>query len=930
VAGAIVGREREFAEIAEFLEEIRAGSATLLIEGEAGIGKSTLWQVAVAGAHERSWRVLDARPVESEAKLSFVALGDLLEQELGNTLPHLPAPQRRALEVALLREEAGGPPPERRAIAVAVLGALRTLAEAGPVLLAVDDVQWLDTASAAVLEFAVRRLRYEQVGVVLAWRVGGAAPLPLGVDRGLSGGLRRMRAGPLSLGAIHEVVLAGLGVAFARPVLRRIYETCGGNPFFALELARALQRQPGPIQPGDRLAVPDELHTLVTARLAGLPERTRESLLIAAAISQPTLPLLAAALGGDPEAHLAPALEAKVVERQGETITFAHPLLASAAYSKASPARRRDLHHRLAALVPDVEERARHLALSTVGPNEKVALSLEEAARSAFVRGAPHAAVELSERARNLTPRARLKDLRRRSASEAEYRIQAGDPAGARDILEDILATCPSGPDRMDALSRLADTHQFGLDWRSSANLYRQALAETGENDTARTRSELGLASALSLLQAPVPEIVFHARAAIRLAERLGDRALLGQALAMEAWSALLDGRGFQTSLIKRACALERWMEGVPFSLRPSHYLALMLARVDDLSGALDEYEKILRQAREHGDEVSLAWLLGRTAQVECLAGAWEQALYHIGTGEEVLLQAGQPTNLAFLLAVRALVEAHLGRAGSARQAGERALELAAHVDAVLVRSIAASALGFLELSLGRPAVAHDYLGPLVAETRAASIQEPGEMHFFPDEIEALTTLGRLQEAETVLEWFEERSVALDRPSALAAAARCRGRIAAERADLDGAFTSFHDALFQHGRVSMPFERARTFLALGSTQRRAREKRAARESLQQAVALFEELGAESWARTTRAELARISGRPPGSGQLTPAERRVAELVAEGRTNKEVAVELVVTVRTVESTLTKIYAKLDVRSRTELSRRLSTGHASRRS
>ena len=249
-------------------------------------------------------------------------------------------------------------------------------------------------------------------------------------------------------------------------------------------------------------------------------------------------------------------------------------------------------------------------------------------------------------------------------------------------------------------------------------------------------------------------------------------------------------------------------------------------------------------------------------------------------------------------------------------------------MDAVLVRSIAAWALGFLELSLGRPAEAHDHLGPLVAQTRAASIREPGELRFFPDEFEALIALGRLEEAEELLEWFEERAVALDRPSARAAAARCRGLIASRGAEFDRAVASFQDALLQHERVPMPFERARTLLALGSAQRRAKQKRAARESLQDALTVFEQLGAAIWAERARKELGRIGGRAAGSGQLTAAERRVAELVAEGRTNKEVAAELVVTVRTVESTLTKAYAKLGVRSRTELAHSLRARQSSK--
>ena len=213
---------------------------------------------------------------------------------------------------------------------------------------------------------------------------------------------------------------------------------------------------------------------------------------------------------------------------------------------------------------------------------------------------------------------------------------------------------------------------------------------------------------------------------------------------------------------------------------------------------------------------------------------------------------------------------------------------LADRANASLVEGVAAWALGLLAVSLEQPLEAHAYLEPLVAETRTAAIREPGEMRFVPDDIEALVALGRLEEAKSVLAWYEDCGAALDRPSARATAARCHGLIASKQADLDRAIVSFQEALLQHERVAMPLERARTFLALGSAQRRAGKRRAARESLGQALAIFEQLGAAIWIQRTRTELARIGGRAAGRGQLTPVERRVAELVADGRTNKEVA------------------------------------------
>jgi DNA-binding CsgD family transcriptional regulator len=204
-----------------------------------------------------------------------------------------------------------------------------------------------------------------------------------------------------------------------------------------------------------------------------------------------------------------------------------------------------------------------------------------------------------------------------------------------------------------------------------------------------------------------------------------------------------------------------------------------------------------------------------------------------------------------------------------------------------------------------------------------AGIVEPGAMRVVPDEIEALLQLGRVEEAEELLTAHEMRAALTDRSSARAACARCRGLLLAAQAHHEAALDSFDIALRQHERAPMPFEKARTSFALGVTQRRAKQKRAARESLSEALDSFQRLGASLWEKATRAELARIGGRAP-SGGLTPTEARVADLVGQGMSNKEVAAALFVTVKTVESTLSRVYAKLGVRSRTALARRIAEG------
>jgi DNA-binding CsgD family transcriptional regulator len=240
----------------------------------------------------------------------------------------------------------------------------------------------------------------------------------------------------------------------------------------------------------------------------------------------------------------------------------------------------------------------------------------------------------------------------------------------------------------------------------------------------------------------------------------------------------------------------------------------------------------------------------------------------------------------------------------------------------MFARLLADSALGLLELSLGDPAAALERLEPLVRDLEEAGLREPAAMRFVPDAIEAMLAVGRLSDAERLLRRFESRSARLDRTSARAVAARCRALVLAARTDFEGALAHLEGALEQHQRAPIPFDSARTLVALGATRRRARQKASARAALGAAAEEFDRLGAELWAREARAELARIGGRPPSGGRLTPTQRRLAELVSEGLSNKEVAAALFVTPKTVETQLSRIYAKLGIHSRTELARSLA--------
>jgi DNA-binding CsgD family transcriptional regulator len=281
--------------------------------------------------------------------------------------------------------------------------------------------------------------------------------------------------------------------------------------------------------------------------------------------------------------------------------------------------------------------------------------------------------------------------------------------------------------------------------------------------------------------------------------------------------------------------------------------------------------------------------------------------------------QSSQPLFAAHSLALESLVEAHAGCADEAEDAARRASELASrsrwgHV-------VAASALGHLELARNEPELAVARLAPATDFVRSEGIEEPGATRFVADHVEALISLGRGEEASELLDWYEANALRLGRVSGLAACTRCRGLLAAATGSVEDALAAYRRSLGWYSEVEIPLDRGRTLLALGALLRRARRRREARETLEEALGVFEQAGAALWAQRARAELGRISGRAPSEGALTPAEARVAALVATGKTNREVATALFLSERTVEGHLSRVFGKLGVRHRTALPRAL---------
>jgi DNA-binding CsgD family transcriptional regulator len=610
---------------------------------------------------------------------------------------------------------------------------------------------------------------------------------------------------------------------------------------------------------------------------------------------------------------LSEALAAGVLERDDSRLAFTHPLLAAAARRSLTAEETRAVHAELADVVADETERARHRALAADTPDEEVAASAEHAAAAASARGEHSTAVALLQLAIATTPLDALESGRRRSFQLAQELVTLGEPADARGILERLMSELPAGGDRSDAAIALAMLR--GDDIAAGVELARQALAEA-DSDSRRAAARLGL-SQLAFQLCDVAAAREHVRMAVELGSEPG---FVAQALAHEIVLDLGAGAPIAEETIERMLRLDERLISelaypVPLALGLRHMYA----------DRHDEARRLLLSALELFEERGVTTEAPRLhlAELEIRAGRYAEAEQHVVEAHAEAEQIGLDMELAVAFYATALVDAHRGRHRQARAAAERAVALAGRAGDWLWESQGLAVLGFVELSLGRPAEATAILEPLAERLVAAGFGDPSVwVGALPNAVEALIAIGELERARPLLATLEAQGASLPGPWTRARAARAAGLLAAAKGRPEDAFAAFDRAL---GEAEIPFERGRTLLALGVVRRRAREKRRARETLEEAERIFEELGAELWAAQTKAELARIGGRTSRGDGLTPSERRIAELVAEGKTNKEVAAILVVTVRTVESALTQIYRKLNIRSRTELARRLSTTH-----
>ena len=916
---SIVGREGELRAVQRFVEDVHLGPASLVLDGVAGIGKTAIWDRAVLDARALGVDVRTCRCSESDAAWAFAGLGDLFDGLDSELLAGLPLVQHRALSAALLLSDPMDGSLGSRVVGVAVLGVLRALARSGPLVLAVDDVQWLDTSSRKVLAFALRRLSDEPVRLIASCRTGSPAEAVEAAGLGLPG--ERIVVGPVSIGILQRIVQMRLTQTLTRPTLTRLHQATGGNPMICLEMARALQRGGHEPAAGEPALVPADLRVLVTERLQGLTEPTRQLLLVTAALAQPTVATVTTVVGNpqDSARCLKEAVAAGVLELDGERLRFTHPLIASIPYADLAPDARRALHKRLAATVTDPEEHARHAALGSTERSFAVSAALDIGARHARARGSIDAATELAELALARTPVSDSDELLRRSVDAAEYLLLLGDAPRARTVLSQGLDAVPAGPRRVRGLLLQATIASWEQGDATVARWCEQAMTEAGDEPLLLARCHATLADTSP---SGAAMDLFHAQSAVDLLEAMDapPSDLLANSLTNVALHGCRLGRGLAVTTLERAAALQAQGGPVPVSERAGMVLGMYLKVIDRFEESRTWLQTMWTCAVDEGDDSALPITLGHLATLECWSGNYDLAVKYSAEGREHAARMGFRAPMPASAHVLAL--AHQGRVGEARALAQRDIAADEALGYASAVALHLRSLGFTELSAGNPAAAAEhFLRAMVISSEQVGIAEPAILRLHPDAVAALVALGRIDDALALTQELDASTQANHLPWSTVMAGRCRGLLKAATGDAPSALEALEHALVDHQLLPMPFEEARTRLLFGMLLRRAGHRSDARRELGAALAVFTRLGTPLQAEQTRVELGSIGGRANLLGTLTPVEERIATLVAAGQTNREVAGTLFMSVRTVESHLGRIYRKLGLRSRTELARRL---------
>lgn len=903
----MIDREGEVAGLDRLVPELLAGrGGALLIEGAAGVGKTTLLEQLRPRASRLGVRVLLARGVQSEAQLAFAVLRDLLTPLL-DVVSQLPTRQAQALESALA---ISSPRPGDRMVVCAATDALIGRASLDqPLLFMVDDLQWLDPSSLECVLFAARRAT-GQVAFLVAGREEEPAVRGAGLPVTRVTGLTHAQA---------KLLLSAVAPELSTAVASTVLDAADGNPLALSELVRRLswaQRRgaasvPVPLSPGPRLA--DVYHE----RLVALSAHGRAALVLAAAYAGDQMRVIdAACTVARLDVHaLSEAEDVGLIRLDGGRLRFHHPVVRGAAYHDHPAAMRRRAHGALAAVLHG-DERAAHLAISTVVPDEAAAAEIESAGRSAWSRRSPALAATLLERAARLTSDPGVWVGRLAAAGEAA--AAAGLPERAITLLSE--AGAEASAEGGDAAQLSTIRHTLAL------NLYLSGAPapalELLEDESARVaRGDPNLAARILAEAAVIAGSTAQCERALVLAERGAqlldadaDGADRAQVLAAYGSSLSMRGRAEQARLVL-AEVDELSSTDDPLGengqiVAQSLYLRLWSG---ELERALDEALTKIELARTHGAVSALPVHLLTVADCCYRLGEWDRAAESAAEAIRTAHEVGQPGLAAYAQVVTARLDAARGHEESGRAALTSMLHVAEVIGARSGIAITRAALGFLELGVGQVTAATQQLEQVALIVAESGMEEPTQIPWEADLVECYLRAGQRSDALATLAVMGRRAEMSGVAPARALHARCWAMTHDDE-------TSFEEALRYDDLRPMPFERARTLLAFGRQLRQHGRAVEARVHLHAAVAHFGHLQATPWNEQALAELRLAGGRRSAneaSARLTEAERRVAECVARGLSNREVATELFISVKTVEFHLSRVYRKLDVASRSRL-------------
>lgn len=914
---ALVGRLSERAVIHDFLDGAAERPRALIFEGDVGIGKSTVWEVGVRLATERGIRVLRARSAQSEANLSFSGLTDLfdpIDEQLFSTLP---AAMRIALDVAMLRRPPSDSPIGQREVSAAALSLLRILAADRRLIVAIDDLQWLDKASAEALAFALRRLWDRPVGLLASRRTRVGPPEPANHTDQLINALppvRNVVLGPLDEADIASLLADRLQLRLPTRSLRRVIGRTGGNPLWTLEVGREISMA------GDQaeLPLPEGLSSLIGRRLRDLDADAHAALLVVAALAYPSFELCVRALTGvvaDPELAIDAAALAGVIAGSGPRLRPAHPMLGSVALERLTPAARSELHSRLAGTVGDPEQHARHLAAASPGGKDsRVAAALDQSAAAARDRGAISAAAELIELAVQFCPAEPARHELRLHIHAAEIHEALGDLELAYHHANIAYAGDLTVEQRRQILPYLFET--FWVHGTAGAHeLIRSTLDAPDSDPYLRAIALAYAAENGDGLGTPRLQLAQEAQKYFEESAVDSDPAVAAYVLVILADIHIKAGNGLREDYLERAERAQRQLPAIPFTQRASTIRAFFRKAVDDLDGARVDLQEALAAARGDGEDGALPLLLGHLTLTECWAGRYADAA---AAAEEGLRLAGPRSPLMVSL----YGATGLLRVMTGDMAGARALmaEQPTNIDEVnpFYAIIHNHVLGLAALLSDDDDTAVVLLRSALNHARQLEIHEPGRRYRLESDLgQALINTGNFAEAAVLAAELRELGDRQQRPTITGVGLRIEGLMHAAQGDVAAAEPLLEAAVEAHENSPFRLERGLSLFALGRAQRRRKARSRARTTLGRAETAFTEIGAAPYAAFVRMILAEI-----GAGSLlTDSERRVADLLVTGMSNREIAATLFASVRTVEGHLSAIYHKLGIHSRTELIRRL---------